>query len=91
MTFVGSIDQTNFDAVDAALRDAIAGDAVITIDLTAVTFCSVAGLRMLVRQAQTGRITLRGMQPHLQRALAAAGLSSVPIPASMSTDLEVAS
>ena len=91
LTFVGSIDQTNFDAVDAALRDAIAGDAVVTIDLTAVTFCSVAGLRMLVRQAQAGRITLRGMQPHLQRALAAAGLSSVPVRASTSTDLEVAS
>jgi anti-anti-sigma factor len=91
LTFVGSIDQTNVDAVDAALRDAMAGDDLIAIDLSAVTFCSVAGLRMLVRQAQTGRITLSGMQPHLQRALAAAGMSSTPIPASTSTDLEVAS
>ncbi len=91
LTFVGSIDQTNVDAVDAALRDAMAGDEVITIDLTAVTFCSVAGLRMLVRLAQAGGITLTGMQPHLRRALAATGLTSMAIPASPSTDLEVAS
>jgi anti-anti-sigma factor len=91
LTLVGSIDQTNVDAVDAALRDVMANDGVITIDLSAVTFCSVAGLRMLVRTAQPGRITLSGMQPHLQRALAATGLTSVQIPASTSTDLEVAS
>ena len=91
LTFVGSIDQTNVDAVDAALRDAMAGGEVLTIDLTAVTFCSVAGLRMLVRQAHAGRITLSGMQPHLLRALAATGLTSLADPASTSTDLEVAS
>ena len=91
LTLVGSIDQTNVDAVDAAFRDAMAGDDVITVDLSAVTFCSVAGLRMLVRQAQAGRVTLSGIQPHLERALAAAGLSSVPTPPATSTDLEVAS
>jgi anti-anti-sigma regulatory factor len=64
---------------------------VITIDLAAVTFCSVAGLRMLVRQVQAGRVAVTGMQPHLRRALAAAGLTDVAISASTSTDLEVAS
>ena len=91
LTFIGSIDQTNVDAVEAALRDAMPADGTITIDLAAVTFCSVAGLRMLVRLAQAGRITLTGMQPHLQRALAATGLTSMAIPASTSADLEEAS
>ncbi len=91
MTLIGSIDQTNLDAMDAALGDAMAGDDVVTIDLTAVTFCSVAALRMLVRHAQAGRIILSGMQPQLQRALAATGLASMTAPSPSSRDLEVAS
>ncbi len=90
LTFVGSIDQTNLNAVDAALTEAIAGGDVVRIDLTGVTFCSVAGLRLLIRAAKGGMITLAGMQPQLQRALTAAGLASVAAIASPITDLEVA-
>ena len=73
MMLIGSIDQSNLEAVEQALDDATSGGAAVTIDLAAVTFCSVAGLRMLIAAAAASTVTLHGMQPHLQRALAAAG------------------
>ena len=73
MMLIGSIDQSNLEAVEQALDDATSGGAAVTIDLAAVTFCSVAGLRMLIAAAAANNVTLHGMQPHLQRALAAAG------------------
>ena len=91
LTLVGSIDQTNLSAIDAALTDAMAAGEVVRIDLSDVTFCSVAGLRLLVRAAKSGTVTLDGMQPQLQRALAAAGLTGAGAVASSITDLEVAS
>jgi anti-anti-sigma factor len=91
LTLVGSIDQTNLSAIDAALTDAMAAGDVVSIDLSDVTFCSVAGLRLLVRAAKSGAVTLAGMQPQLRRALAAAGLTGAEAGASPITDLEVAS
>lgn len=90
LTFAGSIDQTNLDAVEAALTEAIVTGDVVRIDLSDVTFCSVAGLRLLIRSVKGGMVTLDGMTPQLQRALAAAGLTDDPL-APPVTDLEVAS
>jgi anti-anti-sigma regulatory factor len=78
LTLVGSIDQSNLDTVEGALEDAASSGQPVTIDLSAVTFCSVAGLRMLMSAAETGTIRLEGMQSQLLRALAAAGLVPAP-------------
>lgn len=88
---VGSIDQAHLDGLDEALNAAVSGDEACIIDLSAVTFCSVAGLRMLARAAQSGHVTLAGMQPQLQRALIAAGLPGANPVTPVGGDLEVAS
>ncbi len=75
LTLVGSIDQSNLEAVAGAVKDAASSGQPVTIDLSAVTFCSVAGLRMLIGAAETGAITLAGMQSQLRRALTAAGFA----------------
>jgi anti-anti-sigma factor len=75
LTLAGGIDQSNLATLDGALKDAASIGVPVLIDLSAVTFCSVAGLRMLVGAAENGTVTLSGMQPQLRRALAAAGFA----------------
>jgi anti-anti-sigma regulatory factor len=74
LSLVGSIDAANVDALGEAIENATRSDPAGTIDLSAVTFCSVAGLRMLVVAEAAGNVTLRGIQPRLRRAMIAAGL-----------------
>ncbi len=74
LSLVGSIDEANIDALGEAIENATGSHPAVTIDLSAVTFCSVAGLRMLVAAEAAGHVTLRGIQPRLQRAMSAAGL-----------------
>jgi|HubBroStandDraft_6_1064221.scaffolds.fasta_scaffold00260_7 anti-anti-sigma factor len=74
LSLVGSIDEANTDALCEAIENATRSDPAVTIDLSAVTFCSVAGLRVLVAAEAGGNVTLRGIQPRLRRAMSAAGL-----------------
>jgi anti-anti-sigma factor len=75
LSLVGSIDQANLDALRDALATVADTNDPVTVDLSAVTFCSVAGLRVLIAAADAGAVTLRGMQPRLKRAMTAAGLA----------------
>jgi anti-anti-sigma regulatory factor len=80
VTLVGSIDESNLEALSDALERATVSGDVVIVDLSAVTFCSVAGLRMLTATADAGKLTLHGMQPRLRRAMIAAGLSGTTPP-----------
>ena len=90
LILAGSVDSEDLDAIDVALNGAMASGEHVTIDLSAVVFCSIAGLRTLIRAAETGRVTLNGMQPQLRRALLAAGLAGAATAGPPSADLEVA-
>ena len=74
LSIIGQIDQANLDAVLPVLDDAMSAGVEVTIDVAALSFCSVSGLRALIKAVDSGNVELRGMPPHLSRALAAARL-----------------
>jgi anti-anti-sigma regulatory factor len=78
LRLVGNIDHANLDVLERAIDEAARGGDAVTVDLAAVTFSSVAGLRILISRAEIGAITLLDMPPQLVRALAAAGLTAPP-------------
>jgi anti-sigma B factor antagonist len=56
----GDIDLTNVGLFQAALDAAAGGGAgVITVDLTAVTYCDSATIRTLITAARQARLTIR--------------------------------
>jgi ABC-type transporter Mla MlaB component len=78
LRLIGSIDHANLDVLERTIDEATAAGAAVTVDLSAVTFSSVAGLRILIDRAETNAITLLDMPAQLVRALAAAGLVPPP-------------
>ena len=74
LRLVGNIDHANLDVLERAIDEATAGGGAVTVDLSAVTFASVAGLRILIDRSESGAVTLHDMPAQLVRALTAAGL-----------------
>ena len=91
LSIIGQIDQGNLDAVLPVLDDAVSAGVAVTIDVAALSFCSIAGLRALIKAVDSGNVELIGMPPHLSRALAAARLDGAGPTAQQSSGLEVAS
>jgi anti-anti-sigma factor len=54
----GDIDLANVEEFDAVLRRAAADTAVLTVDLSEVTYCDSAALRALFSAAATAKLTL---------------------------------
>ncbi|TDD46353.1 anti-sigma factor antagonist [Nonomuraea terrae] len=82
----GEIDLCTGDAVRRRLTAALcAGDRVVVVDLSRVTFCDAGGLGLLVaahRRARTQGVTLwfRGPGPRMTRLLNITGLRhSLPL------------
>jgi anti-anti-sigma regulatory factor len=76
LRLVGNIDHANLDVLEGAIHEAMACGDAVSVDLSAVTFASVAGLRMLINRSESGAITLIDMPAQLIRALTAAGLAA---------------
>jgi anti-sigma B factor antagonist len=56
---VGDIDLTNAGQFQAALDEAAAASAAVTVDLTAVTYCDSAAIRALFNAARQVRLTVQ--------------------------------
>ena len=54
----GDIDLANVGQFQAALDQAAAASAAITVDLTAVTYCDSASIRVLITAARRARLTI---------------------------------
>ena len=91
----GAIDYYNSEAVAAALTrelrarpsgttalsDAITGNGDLHIDVSRLEFTDVAGIRALVRIAETGgdrRLVLRGLPPRIRTVIALVGWGDLP-------------
>jgi anti-anti-sigma factor len=91
----GSIDYYNAEAVAAALTrelsrvpavdglaDAITGNGDLHIDVSRLEFADVAGIRALVRIAETRnhgrRLVLRGLPPRIRTVITVVGWSDLP-------------
>jgi hypothetical protein len=90
LELIGGIDEANLALLVSAL-DELAGTGLATVDVSAVTFCSIAGLRALTRAVQAGAIRLKGTPPHMQRALGAAGLADIAAEGATAAGVEAAS
>jgi anti-sigma B factor antagonist len=55
----GDIDLTSVGRFEAALDEAAASSAAVTVDLTAVTYCDSAAIRTLITAARQARLTIR--------------------------------
>ncbi len=80
LVLAGEIDEETYPALVSHLRTATAGSAEVHLDLSAVRYCDLAGLRALVRLTDAGqrRVVLHGMPPHLGTVLAILGWDSIP-------------
>ncbi len=74
LTLVGRIDGANLEEVVAALGELADSTPQAIVDISAVSFCSAAGMGALATAARSGQVALTGAQPELRRALSAAGL-----------------
>lgn len=54
----GEIDLANVDEFGAVLTRAAAGNSAVTVDLSAVTYCDSAALRVLFSVAASAKLTL---------------------------------
>ncbi|MGA7989593.1 MAG: STAS domain-containing protein [Candidatus Dormiibacterota bacterium] len=78
ITVTGQVDGMNLDLLELALNEASPTEArSLDVDVAGVTFCSVAGLRILARAAESGTVRLVGATPHLRRASGAAGFGAI--------------
>src|SRR5262245_28877773 len=49
----GELDMTTAELLDTALKQALAGDPSVIVDMAEVTFVDAAGLRVILQTAQT--------------------------------------
>ena len=75
----GEIDEDTYSALVEKLGELARGRDEVHVDLTAVQYCDLAGLRAIVRVATTGRtVVLRGLPEQLQTLLGILGWDNTP-------------
>jgi len=78
LAIAGEIDEDTYLALVEKLGE-LAWDREIHVDLSAVQYCDLAGLRALVRSVTTGRkVVLHGLPVHLQTVLSILGWDRIP-------------
>ncbi len=75
LVFAGEIDEETYPALVSHLREVAAGAAEVHLDLSAVRYCDLAGLRAMIRVTDAGRrrVVLHRMPPHLDAVLCVLG------------------
>jgi anti-anti-sigma regulatory factor len=76
MRLTGQVDQANLKALSSALEAVRVGGAPVIVDVSGLTFCSVAGMRQLSKAVADGQIQLMGIPAHMSRALGASALAA---------------
>lgn len=75
----GEIDEANYSDLAQMLGEVALGRVEVHVDLSAVEFCDVAGLRAIVRLAAAGRtVVLHGLPAQLLNVLAILGWDRTP-------------
>jgi len=74
LVLAGNIDLTSHTALIAAMAQAAGGAGQVHIDMARVSFCDVAGLRILMhggdrQRPDPARVTLLNLAPHLKKLL----------------------
>jgi anti-anti-sigma regulatory factor len=80
LVLAGEIDEETYPALVSRLRELAAGAAEVHLDLSAVRYCDLAGLRAMIRLTDAGRrrVVLDGMPPHLDAVLGVLGWDATP-------------
>ncbi len=80
LVLAGEIDEETYPALVSHLREVAAGAAEVHLDLSAVRYCDLAGLRAMIRLTDAGRrrVVLHGMPPHLDAVLGVLGWDGTP-------------
>ena len=80
LVLAGEIDEETYPALVSRLRELAAGAAEVHLDLSAVRYCDLAGLRAMIRLTDAGRrrVVLRGIPPHLDAVLGVLGWDRTP-------------
>lgn len=81
MTLVGDLDISTIAEAEALVREALApGVVAISLDMKAVTFFSVAGVRLLVELLQQGlHVELVDASRQMRRVIEICGLRANPL------------
>jgi anti-anti-sigma regulatory factor len=80
LVLAGEIDEETYPALVSRLGGVAAGAAEVHLDLSAVRYCDLAGLRAIIRLTDAGRrrVVLHGMPPHLADVLGVLGWDGTP-------------
>jgi anti-anti-sigma factor len=80
LVLAGEIDEETYPALVRCLSEAAVGAAELHLDLSAVRYCDLAGLRALIGLTDVGRrrVVLTGMPAQLDTVLTILGWDSVP-------------
>jgi anti-anti-sigma regulatory factor len=75
----GDVDEDTYAALLEMLGEVAQGRGEVHVDLSAVEFCDLAGLRAIVRLAVGGRtVVLHGLAPQLRTVLGIMGWDGTP-------------
>jgi anti-anti-sigma regulatory factor len=75
----GDVDEATYPALVETLGEVARGRGEVHVDLSAVEFCDLAGLRAIVRLAAAGRtVVLHGLAAQLQTVLGIMGWDGTP-------------
>ncbi len=80
LVLAGEIDEETYPALVSSLDEVARDAAEVHIDLSAVRYCDLAGLRAMIRLAGPGRrrVVLHGIPPQLDEVLGVLGWSGTP-------------
>ena len=80
--FAGEIDASNSHAVSTSIAAAITPEADLHVDVTALIFCDISGIRAFVATAEAlpegRRMLLHGMPPQLETVIRVVGWNELP-------------
>jgi anti-anti-sigma regulatory factor len=78
LVLAGEIDEETYPALVSHLREVAVGAGEVHLDLSAVRYCDLSGLRAMIRLTDAGRrrVVLHGMPPHLDAVLSVLGWDS---------------
>jgi anti-anti-sigma factor len=84
LAIAGEIDEATYPALVTCLHELAEGRPVVHLDLGAVSYCDLAGLRAIVRlaardaAARPRRVVLHGVPQHIRLVLAITGWDALP-------------
>ena len=84
LAIAGEIDEATYPALVTSLHELADGHREVSLDLSGVSYCDLAGLRAMVQLAagdeagQARHVRLRNVPPHIVMVLAITGWDALP-------------